>query len=101
MTKQNEKKSVKIYWPDYTITKGRTARQALMSIGKKQWKTKTDIQEIKKMLATRAFNWSNAIIDPELPSEEFLEQLGASGMVFVWFGDGDPFVGIRDFTLPH
>lgn len=91
--KASSNKKVRIYWPDYTITKGKTARQALLKIGKKQWKTKTDIMEIKQMLAQRAFNWSNAIIDPSLPSHEFLTELGKTGMVFVWYGDGDPFLG--------
>lgn len=97
MTKHdNGNKKVRIYWPDYTITKGKNARQALLKIGKKQWKMKTDILEIKKMLSVRALNWSNAVIDPSLPSEEFLTELGKSGMVFVWYGDGDPFLGTKD-----
>ena len=96
--KKNGGNSVKIYWPDYTITTGKTAKQALLKIGKKQWKMKTDILEIKRMLSDRAFRWSNATIDPSLSCEQFLVELGKSGMVFVHLGEGDPFTGFGDIV---
>lgn len=93
MNKVTENSKVTIYWPDYTVTRAETATQALEKIGLKQWKMLTDVGQIKRMLARRASIWSNATVDPETPSHEFLRQLGESGMVFVWFGDGDPFLG--------
>ena len=92
--KHNAEK-VTIYWPDYTITKARSADQALMKIGKKQWKLEIDVLRIKKMLAKRANDWTGIEIDVDTDSRTFLRNLGESGMVFVWFGDGDPFFGVN------
>jgi hypothetical protein len=85
---------VSVYFPDYTVTRGKSASEVLLKIGKKQWKFEDRLSAIKEMLARRAMHWSGTEIDPSLPSPEFLKALGDSGMVFVWFGDSDPFVGV-------
>ena len=92
---------VKIYWPDYTVTSADNASEVLLKIGKKQWKIETEVKSIKRMLSRRAYNWSGVQIDPELPNRQFLKALGESGMVFVWFGDGDPFIGVDRYPFPH
>lgn len=90
----NTSDKVSVYFPDFTVVRGKNASDALLKIGKKQWKYEDRLGAIKQLLAKRAFNWSGAQIDPTLPSPEFLVQLGESGMVFVWFGDGNPWTGL-------
>ena len=85
---------ISVYFPDHTVIRGKSASQVLLAIGKKQWKYQDKLAAIKRMLAVRAHNWSGAEIDPTLPSPEFLHALGESGMVFVWYGEEDPFVGL-------
>jgi hypothetical protein len=85
---------VSVYFPDYTVIRGKNASEVLLKVGKKQWKFENRLDAIKRMLSKRASHWSGAEIDPNLPAPEFLTALGESGMVFVWFGPEDPFIGV-------
>lgn len=87
---------VAIYWPDYTITRAASATKALEVIAEKQWEEKVSVPRMKQLLADRAWGWCNSLVDPSLEDQEFLVKLGETGMVFVWFGDQDPWVGVRE-----
>jgi hypothetical protein len=87
---------VSIYWPDYTITRGDNATDLLRKVALKQWEEEVTVPRMKELLAERAWGWSNSVVDPLLPDEEFIKELGDTGMVFVWFGEGDPFRGLTD-----
>jgi len=63
---------------------------ALCKVAEKQWEDPGDLGQFKRLLANRAFGWNESIVDPELPDQEFLEALNRSGMVFVHFGETDP-----------
>ena len=86
---------VSIYWPDYTTTVAVSASRALEVVAQKQWEEEVSIPRMKELLAGRAWAWTNQIVDHRLPDDEFLKALGDTGMVFVWFGDGDPWVGLN------
>ena len=87
---------VAVYWPDYTISRARNATKLLELLALKQWEEEVSVHRMKELLAERAWGWSNEIVDPQLPDEEFLKELGETGMVFVWFGEGNPFQGLFD-----
>ena len=89
----------RIYWPDYTVTTADNATKALAIIAEKQWEQEVTVVEMKKLLADRAWGWCNALVDPSLPDKEFLVALGETGMVFVWFGEENPFYGINEGKL--
>lgn len=90
---------VKIYWPDYTITVAVSATRALEVIAQKQWEEEVSVPRMKELLADRAWAWSRKIVDFDLEDKEFLKALGDTGMVFVWFGEGDPWVGLNERGL--
>jgi hypothetical protein len=90
---------VTIYWPDYTMTKAANATAALKIIAEKQWEEQVSVERMKELLAGRAWGWCNAVVDPSLPDEEFLSALGDTGMVFVWFGEEDPWRGVGEGGL--
>lgn len=86
-------KQVTVFWTDYTKTVASNPTECLRIIAKKQWED-FDAANIKRTLARRAYDWNGSMLDFELSDYAFLKALGDTGMVFVWFGDGDPFASI-------
>lgn len=84
---------VTVFWTDFSKTVATNATECLRIIAKKQWDD-FDAVDIKKTLARRAYEWNGSVVDFMLPDYKFLKALGESGMVFVWFGSGDPFAAI-------
>ena len=90
---------VTIYWPDYSMTKAVSATRALEVIAEKQWEELVSVPRMKELLSERAWGWCNEIVDPTLSDDEFLKALGETGMVFVWFGEQDPWKGFHERGL--
>lgn len=75
--------SVSIHFPDGVELKAPDAEALLRAVGKMQWTPTEDVHEVKRAMSDRAWVWSRTAISPELPADEFLTALEASGMVAV------------------
>jgi hypothetical protein len=72
----------KITFPDGHSFRAPTAEAALEAWRKKSWHP-WEGADWPQVLAKRAYVWSGAIVDPELPAEELLAALAEAGLVKV------------------
>jgi hypothetical protein len=72
-----------VYWPDGSVTRGASATDVLRKVADKQWDQPMTSNDLKVLLAARAYGWNQSRIDVCADDHEFLRLLGDSGMVFV------------------
>ena len=82
----------RVYFPDGTMMDCDSPAEFFARLAEKQFVDhQVTVDEMKELLSDRAWGWNTTIIDPRLDDEAFLKKLGKSGVVFVHFGDDDPF----------
>lgn len=75
--------SVNLLFPDGTVLRGETADDVLATWGLLQWTPVKDPADVKAALADRVWALSQLPVDPDLPSDEFLDALQMTGLCAV------------------
>lgn len=82
--------TIRLHWTDGTRTTGVNAEDVILRWAKVQWHGVESMTQARQILTDRAYAWTGALVDEELPDDEFLVALEAAGMFTIERLDGAP-----------